>query len=303
MLDVVLYRLFLVFVKIIQILPKKIRRGFFFLLSRLIYIFARKTNKIIKSNLDFVYDNKLSDDEIKEIQKYSYFNISLWVLSLIENLTVKDEELKENIFIEGEEIIHNLKKDGKPIILISAHFGNMEMLSCYLNKFVTSIVQVARQSNFEKIDDFIIHAREDSGAKIVFRDGAVKKLVKALMKKEVVSLIIDQNINKREGLQVEFLGKKAHQTPTAAMLSRKFDAYVVPVAIFNEENYKYKIKIYNPIEPIKTDNNENDIKELSQLHANAISAIIRENPKQWFWPHKRFKSYYKEIYEKNFNNK
>jgi KDO2-lipid IV(A) lauroyltransferase len=86
------------------------------------------------------------------------------------------------------------------------------------------------------------------------------------------------------------------------LLARKFDAYIVPLAIFNQDNYKYKIKIYEPIIPIKTSNEDDDLKQISQLEANAISAIIKEDKKQWFWPHKRFKSHYKEIYEKNFNN-
>ena len=229
--------------------------------------------------------------------------MTLWILSLIENLKVSDEELKQNVKIENAEVLEKLKEEKKPIILISAHYGNMEMLSCYLNKFITPIHQVARQSNFQEFDKFIVYSREMSGANIVFRDGAVKKLVKALMRKEVISLIIDQNINRKDGTEVEFLGKKANQTTTSATLSRKFEAYVVPVAIFNEDNYKYKIKVYDAIKPIKTENEEEDLKNISQLHANAISAIISADPKQWFWPHKRFKAHNKEIYEKNFNNK
>ena len=123
-----------------------------------------------------------------------------------------------------------------------------------------------------------------------------------MLKKEAVSLLIDQNINSREGEEVVFLGKKAFQTSTTASLARKFDAYIIPIAIFNEENYNYKIKVYEPIIPIKTDNEKDDIKQISQLEANAISAIIYEDKKQWFWPHKRFKSHYREIYEKNPNN-
>lgn len=297
------YKIFLGLVFILRILPKIIRRNFFKFIAFLAYLFARKTNHVIESNLNLVFDNKLSKDEIKEIQKYSYFNMVLWVQTLIENLDITDEELKQIVSIENTHIIENLKKEGKPIILISAHFGNMEMLSTYLNKFVTPINQVARASNFKEVDEFIVKAREKSGSKIIFRDGALKKLVRALMKKEVISLIIDQNINDREGDEVEFLGKKANQTTSSASLARKFDAYIVPVAIFNQENYQYHIKIYEPIKPVKTENEKEDIKIISQLEANAISDIILEDKKQWFWPHKRFKSHYREIYEKNFNNK
>lgn len=299
----IVYQIFLFLVFVLRKIPQSFRRAFFKSISTLAYLFARNTNRIIKSNVDLVFNGTINDKELKEIQKYSYFNMILWVQSLIENLDVSDEELKKTVKIENEDIIQKLKDEKKPIILISAHYGNMEMLSCYLNKFVTPIHQVARQSNFEEMDNFIVKAREKSGAKIIFRAGAVKKLVKALMKKEVVSLIIDQNINSKDGTEVEFLGKKAYQTSTSALLSRKFNAYVVPVAIFNEDNYNYTIKIYDSIAPIKTDNEEEDIKAASQLHANAISDIILTDKKQWFWPHKRFKSHYREIYEKNFNNK
>ncbi len=296
------YKLFLVVVFILRKMPRFLRRAFFRFIATCGYLFAKGTNRIIETNLNFVFNNSLSRDEIKEIQKYSYFNMVLWVQSLIENLDVSDEELKKTVEIENEEILLNLKKENKPIILISAHYGNMEMLSCYMNKFVMPIHQVARESNFKEIDEFIVKAREASGSKIVFRDGALKKLVKAIMKKEAISLIIDQNINSRDGEEVDFLGKKAYQSASSASLARKFDAVIVPLAIFNKDEYKYKIKIYEPIIPVKTDNEKEDVKLISQLEANAISAIIYEDKKQWFWPHKRFKSHYREIYEKNSNN-
>ena len=296
------YKLFLVVVFILRKMPRFLRRAFFRFIATCGYLFAKGTNRIIETNLNFVFNNSLSRDEIKEIQKYSYFNMVLWVQSLIENLDVSDEELKRTVEIENEEILLNLKKENKPIILISAHYGNMEMLSCYINKFIMPLHQVARESNFKEIDEFIVKAREASGSKIVFRDGALKKLVKAIMKKEAISLIIDQNINSRDGEEVYFLGKKAYQSASSASLARKFDAVIVPLAIFNKDEYKYKIKIYEPISPVKTDNEKEDVKLISQLEANAISAIIYEDKKQWFWPHKRFKSHYREIYEKNSNN-
>lgn len=303
MMKKIVYKLFLVVIFILRKMPKFLRRAFFRFIATCGYLFAKTTNRIIKTNLDFVFGNTLSDLEIKDIQKYSYFNMILWVQSLIENLDVTDEELRKTVQIENAHIIEDLKKQNKPIILISAHYGNIEMLSCYINKFIIPLHQVARESNFKEIDEFIIKARETSGSKIIFKTGALKKLVKAMMKKEAVSLLIDQNINSKDGEEVEFLGKKAYQTSSSANLARKFDAYIVPLAIFNQEDYKYKIKIYDPIIPIKTDNEKDDIKIISQLEANAISAIIYEDKKQWFWPHKRFKSHYKEIYEKNFNNK
>ncbi|KAB7887757.1 LpxL/LpxP family acyltransferase [Poseidonibacter ostreae] len=303
------YRLFLALVFILRKLPTSLRRAFFRGLAKIAYLLSSKTNRIIEANLNLVFDGKnenfekLNKNEIEEIKKYSYFNMLLWAQSLIENLDITDEELKKSITIENQEIIEKLKNEKKAIIFISAHYGNMDMAGTYMNKMIMHTHQVMRQSNFEEIDDFIIKAREACGSKVILRNGAVKKLVKALMKKEAVSLIIDQNINSKDGTEVEFLGKKAYQSSTSSLLSRKFNAVIVPIGMFNQDDYKYKMKIYPPIYPIKTENEENDIKELSQLQANALSAIIHEDKKQWFWPHKRFKNHYREIYEKNTNNK
>lgn len=299
----IIYKLFLALVFVLRKLPTSVRRAFFKSLAQIAYLFASNTNKIIETNLNFVFNKKIEKKEIEKIKKYSYFNMLLWAQSLIENLDVSDEELKKNVTIENQEIIEKLKSEKKAIIFISAHFGNMDMAGTYINRMIIHTHQVMRQSNFEEIDEFIIKAREACGSKVILRDGAVKKLVKALIKKEAVSLIIDQNINAKEGTEVEFLGKKAYQSSTSSLLSRKFDAVIVPIGIFNQDDYKYKMKVYEPILPIKTDNEENDIKVLSQLQANALSAIILEDKKQWFWPHKRFKSHYREIYEKNTNNK
>ena len=303
MMKKLVYRLFLIVVFILRKMPRFIRRAFFRFIAYLGYVFAKKTNKVIEANLNLVFENSLSKDEIKEIQKYSYFNMVLWVQSMIENLDVSEKELKETVTIENEETLIKLRKENKPIILISAHYGNIEMMSYYFNKFLFPVYQVARESNFNEIDEFLIKAREASGSKIVFKSGALKTLVKAMMKKESVSLIIDQNTNSKDGKEVQFLGKRANQTSSSALLARKFGAYIVPIAVFNQDDYKYKIKVYEPIIPIKTDNEIEDLKHISQLEANAISDIILEDKKQWFWPHKRFKSHYREIYEKNPNNK
>lgn len=296
--DKVAYYLFLFFIWFMGILPKSFRRGLFCIIARIAYFIGTKTNKRIKANLDFVFDKeKLSQSEVIEIQKYSYFNMILWIQSMIENMKVNDEAFKKDVTIENREIIDNLLKENKKVIILSAHYGNIEVLGYYLNRFVSPMVQVARESNFKLIDNYVTKSRESSGATIVYKEGALRHLVRAMMKNKVISLILDQSINHTQGSEVEFLGKKCFQATSAATLSRKFDAYIVPVAIFNKDNYKYNIKIYEPIAPIKTENEEEDIKASVQLQADALTKLILEDKKQWFWPHKRFKVHNKEIYE------
>ena len=293
----ILYFLIIALLNTLAIMPKFLRRNFFYILSQVAYFLAKRTNKIIKNNLDFVFDNKLNNDEIKVIQKYTYFNMIQWVQTIIENMTITSEEVQRDITIENVDIIYKLLEEKKKIIFISAHYGNIEVLSSYLNRFVLPVTQVARKSNFRILEDYITKSREKSGATIVYKEGALRHLLKALKQNKAISLIIDQNITPKDSIEVEFLGKKVYQSTAATILARKLDAYIIPLAIYNKDNFRYNIKIYDAIAPVKTDNIENDFLKLTQLQADAISNIILEDPKQWFWAHKRFKGHNKEIYE------
>ncbi len=299
MIDKFLYYIFLAFVFIIRVLPISIRNLFFKSLASLLYLFAFKTRKIIKINLELAFGKDgLTQKQIESISKYCFYNMSLWVKSSIENSFLSKDIMKQRFQFENRQIIDNVLAQNKKIILISAHFGNLEVLGYGLNAFVTPMVQVARESNFKLIDKFITKSREKVGAKIVYKDGAIRKLAKELKQGKVLSLIIDQNINYVEGTPVKFFDHDAHQTSGAAFLARKFDAVVIPVAIFNQDIDKYKIKFYEPIKQIKTNNSKDDIQKMTQLQANAIETIIKEDPKQWFWCHKRWKSTYGNIYKK-----
>ena len=290
------FKLFVFAIFLLRKMPKFLRRIIFKTLSRILYLIGKKTNKIVEANLKLVFED-IDANEIQKIQKYSYYNMLLWGQSLVEHIDINPDDIYKMVEVENKDFFDQLKAENKKIIVISAHFGNMEVLGYYMNKFVTPMVQVARQSKNPDYDKFLVESREKTGGKIAFRKGALKQLVKALMKKKVVSLIIDQNINQKNGIEVEFLGKKAYQSTSSSTLARKFDAYVLPIAIFNQGEDKYKIKFYEAIAPIKTENEEDDLKKHSQLQADALSNIILEDKKQWFWLHKRFKGFYNEIYK------
>jgi len=299
MIHKIIYKFFLLFVFIMKILPQKMRNIFFRYLSLIVYFFAKKTKKVIKINLEMVFGKeRLTQEETKKITKYCFYNMALWIKSTIENSFLKKEDIEDKFEYINKKIVDKALESEKKVIFISAHFGNFEILGYAINAYITPIVHVVRESNFKEIDKFINDARAKTGAQIIYKDGAIKKLVRAIKQNKVVSLVIDQNMNYVEGTAIQFFGHEAYQTSGAAFLSRKFDTIVIPVAIFNQdEDDKYQIKFYQPIKKVETENQKEDIKKLTQLQANAMETIIKEDPKQWFWCHKRWKSTFEHIYK------
>jgi Kdo2-lipid IVA lauroyltransferase/acyltransferase len=88
---------------------------------------------------------------------------------------------------------------------------------------------------------------------------------------------------------VDFFGVKASTTASIARLALKTNAYVVPVfAVWNEAKQKYVVNIEEPIDFVKSDDNEQDVLELTQKVTNSVEKYVRAFPEQWMWIHKRW---------------
>ena len=123
---------------------------------------------------------------------------------------------------------------------------------------------------------------------------ASRGLVKALKQNRILGLVVDQHNG--SGIDVELFGHKVKQADSVARLALKFDAIIIPLFFTMDSFGKYTAKFYEPIEP-KDFTSEDNIKKLTQEQANIMEKHILSKPDQWFWQHKRFKEYNKDIYE------
>ena len=115
-------------------------------------------------------------------------------------------------------------------------------------------------------------------------------------------IVTDQNTANQEGDLVNVFGKKVRHTPIASLLARKFDAKIIHfIAYYSKDYKKILIKILPPIEFQKTQNAQEDIHNLTQIQSDILEQIIKENPKEWLWFHKKFKNQYEEIYKGHSN--
>jgi KDO2-lipid IV(A) lauroyltransferase len=205
-------------------------------------------------------------------------------------------ELKYDAVVKNGHIYKEVLESGQRVILISAHFGNIEVLSDVLNRQFAPMTLVMRESNVKGVDELIIDARQRGGGKVVYKSGALKILAKNLKNGTPIALLIDQSISPKDGLEVEFFGQKTFQTHSTSALARKFDAVIIPISIVNLEDDRYELEVHDVISPIKTEDDAADILAMTQLQATALEKIIRKDPKQWFWCHKRWKTNHRHIY-------
>jgi KDO2-lipid IV(A) lauroyltransferase len=188
----------------------------------------------------------------------------------------------KGIKFQGLENYETAKAEGRGVIFITGHCGNWELMLLALNTRVGSISPVARRQNNPYLNSFIEKARERFGAKVIYKRGALRKLLSVLKEGGIVGVIMDQSVLPEEGVVMDFLGAPAWITKMPAALARRTSASVVPVFI-RRNNGVHEITVHPAVELVGED--AEDTKRMSRY----MEDYIRENPSEWLWMHRKWK--------------
>jgi len=290
-----LFNLFRVFNAFLSLFPASFRKQFFFSLARLAYIIDKKHRKVIGTNLDIAgIKEKI---QRKKIALYCYKNLLLNLFQTIRNTQISADEANMDIELVNTKVVEEANAQNRPIIFVTAHYGNWEMLGMALVKSVEKINIVYKKLNNDYFDQYLHNTRASNGVTMIEKRGALRGITKAMKNKESLWLLIDQNTSVRDGIVVNFFNKDARASATAAQIARKYNAAIIPVFITSEDEKKYTVSFKALIEVEKTDDAKEDILKATQAQSDAIESQIKEEPKFWFWCHKRWKTEDPEIYK------
>ena len=212
----------------------------------------------------------------------------------VENQGITKEKLLKKVTIHNEHFYTDIKKEGEGVIFLTAHYGNWELLPLCMGATYGKLWGVGRNLDSKKMNEVLQKNRNQFNVHMLEKNGAIRGLLKALKNGENVGLLVDQNTSAKEGILINFFGKLARHTPSAALIARKTGTPIIPAYITTNDYINYDITFY---EPIITDNSEEDIKKSVQEQANITQKIIENKPDEWFWLHRRWKNQYEELYK------
>ncbi len=241
-----------------------------------------KSKKIIKKNLELVSSNfpELNKDKIIDNMWRNYG------MTFIEYIFLKylSETIKE-IKIKEIENIENLIKNGKPVIFVSGHFANFELMSMTITHNDIKLATIYRPLNNIFINPLMEYLRKKYVCKNQIKKGinGVREAIEYIKKNHSIALMIDQRVS--EGERINFFGKPALTTTLPAQLAKKYNLKIIPVFIKRLGNDKFEIEFQKEINP---DNYKSKL-ELSEKLNKTLENMIVRNPDQWIWTHNRWK--------------
>jgi len=300
MIDYLYLFIYKTFALLSKTLPKRAMDTLLKTIAKLTYRFDKKHNHIINANLKLAFGDKFSQNQRDKIGIDVFYNLLQTIIGFMKRENSSKNKILKDIEFKNSYILEDALRNKRKIIFITAHFGNWELLPIAVAlKFNKKMVVVGRKLDSKLMDGVLKKNRERYGIELVYRKGAVKKLLRALKDDKMVGLLLDQHLGEKQGgVVVNFFGKKALHSPSASILARSLDALIIPIFIETKDYKSYQITFHTPLDILKTKNKREDILKMTQAQAFITQSEIEKNPNLWFWVHKRWKGFYSNIYEK-----
>ena len=190
-----------------------------------------------------------------------------------------------HITIRGLEILREIKKNNKPVIFISGHFSNFELMAMALEKHEIKLAAIYRPLNNFFLNFLMEKIRKDHICKYQIKKGlgGIREIIRLNQNGFSTALMIDQRVS--QGIKANFFNQQAFTTTIPAQLVKKYNFPAVPLFIERYENIKFKITIQKPIYFSKS----NTEKEITEKLNSLIEKMILFKPGQWIWSHNRWK--------------
>lgn len=269
-------------------------------LSFLFKIFDRRRRKDCIINLNLAFGDSLDEGKKNRILNRAYDNFAFVILNAARLIWMPKEKYIAKFRVHNENLIRDLIAKGN-FVFITAHYGDWEGTARYVahkHKEI-SLSVVGRLTQFDSVNNLMEKSRQKFGSHFLDRRGVGRKLVALLKdKKNVIGLVIDQNMALGEGIWVKFFGKEVSHTAAAATLARKYKIPIICAYMRLNADYSlYDLYFEKVCDAMITSDSKADILAMTQAQSDFTEKIIREKPDEWFWFHKRFKGKYRALYE------
>jgi len=241
-----------------------------------------KSNKVIDKNLH-IFSKNISDDEKKQITKSMWNNYGKTFIEYI-HLNILQKE-SSHIQIKGESNLMRPIHSSKPVIFISGHFANFELMSMEITKKKINLATIYRPLNNFFLNPLMEYLRKKYICKNQIKKGikGVREAIEYIQKRNSVALMIDQRVS--EGDRINLFNKPALTTTLPAQLALKYKLEIIPVFIERKKDDNFIIEFFDPIQSDKF----RDKLDLSLKLNSILESMIVRNPKQWIWTHNRWK--------------
>ncbi len=275
-------------------LPDRLIEVFFRLFGAAFFLLSFRRRHLALRNLKIAFPEKTSGERLG-IAWRAFRNMAIFTGDSFRVLAGKLTPEQILAMVDGAEIekykAMRAGAAGRGVIHLTGHLGNWELIADYAAICGYESNIVARQGTNRLIDEkIVVPLRTRYGNRISYKKNALLFTGKSLRRGEAVAFLIDQKINPRDGVPVQFFNREVLAVASCAALQTRFNPLVVPVFMIRTGGKQYKLLVGDAVEWTNDGSpQEEQIQKLTQRYQTIIEDTVRAYPDQWFWMHNRFK--------------
>ena len=264
--------------------------GFARWLATLLYRFDRRHRAIGVDNLRQAFGDQYTPSEREALVGRVYLHFCMMLMEILHiPRKLHPTTWRDRITLVGHERVLDRLLDGGPLIMLTGHFGNWEMAGYLFGVFGFPPNSVARTLDNPYLEAYLKTFRERTGQKMIPKKGGYDEMLAVLQAGGVLSFLADQDAGER-GMFVDFFGRPASTHKAIALMALEHQApVVVGYARRIGPGFRYEVGCTELIDPSEFTGTAQDAQLLTQRYTTALEAIIRRDPDQYLWLHRRWK--------------
>ncbi len=273
--------------RLVGLLPMRAVIGAGTTLGRAFYLLDRPHRRLALRNLRAAFPLR-SEAECRAIARGMFSHFGRLLTVLLKFSTLKPDEMLARVEFAGEERVVQAHAQGRGVLLFTGHFGYWEINALVHALALRPMAVLARPLDNPLLHDLLERVRRKTGNSVIYRRGAIRRVLRALGSNQAVAVLIDQHIATADAVYVDFFNRPAATTSALAALALRTGAPVLPVFALPLPGGRFRMVYEHPVEPPRGAGDE-AIREFTQRCTDVLEMYVRRYPELWLWMHRRWR--------------
>jgi KDO2-lipid IV(A) lauroyltransferase len=274
-------------IALVRLMPSALVDRFGALLGFAFYTLDRTHRRIAARNVAAAFPGR-SDAERRQIVRGAFAHFGRLLIELLKFSTLTPKAMLARVEFDGEEHVRAAHAHGRGVLFVTGHFGFWELQAMVHALRFQPMAVVARALDNRALNDLLEKVRTRTGTGVIYRQGALRRVMRTLQAGQGVGILIDQHIMTRDAIYVDFFNRPAATTSSVAALALRTGAPVVPLFALPLGGGRYRMVYEPPVEPPAPDTAD-PIHEFTQRCTDVLEMYVRRHPELWLWMHRRWR--------------
>ena len=282
------YGVVLAILALTRTLPRRLSLAGGAALGALFHRLHGSRRELAVANLRAAFPER-SEAECRDILRATFAQLGRHIVDFLCFDAMSLEQMLPLVDIEGDEHVRRAAAGGRGVMYFAGHFGSWELQIMVHALRFQPILMVARTLDNPLLEGLMERIRTRVGTRVVPRRGALRALLRELRRGGSVGMMIDQHIQDRSAVAVEFFGRPAATTSAIASLALHTGASIIPVFALPLPGNRYRLIYEAPIVP-PTPDDPDAVRTYTQRCTDLLERYVRREPHLWLWMHRRWRA-------------